>query len=95
MGYSPWGRKELDTTERPHFTSLYMEFGYEQLLQMPLVYAIHLYHLHEGVIFVIVIDLKAICSHSYQCKILQILISHQEYYKRTVKINLYECCSIY
>ena len=22
MGYSPWGRKELDTTERFHFTSL-------------------------------------------------------------------------
>ena len=21
MGYSPWGRKELDTTERLHFTS--------------------------------------------------------------------------
>ena len=23
MGYSPWGRKELDTTERLHFTSLH------------------------------------------------------------------------
>ena len=22
VGYSPWGRKELDTTERLHFTSL-------------------------------------------------------------------------
>ena len=22
MGYSPWGHKELDTTERLHFTSL-------------------------------------------------------------------------
>ena len=22
MGYSPWGRKESDTTERLHFTSL-------------------------------------------------------------------------
>ena len=22
MGYSPWGLKELDTTERAHFTSL-------------------------------------------------------------------------
>ena len=21
-GYSPWGHKELDTTEEPHFTSL-------------------------------------------------------------------------
>ena len=24
MGYSPWGRKELDTTERAHFTSLHL-----------------------------------------------------------------------
>ena len=24
MGYSPWGRKELDTTERLHFTSLHV-----------------------------------------------------------------------
>ena len=23
MGYSPWGRKESDTTERLHFTSLF------------------------------------------------------------------------
>ena len=24
VGYSPWGRKESDTTERLHFTSLHM-----------------------------------------------------------------------
>ena len=26
-GYSPWGRKELDMTERLHFTSHYTELG--------------------------------------------------------------------
>ena len=25
MGYSPWGRKELDTTERLHFLSLSLQ----------------------------------------------------------------------
>ena len=25
VGYSPWGRKESDTTERLHFTSLQMK----------------------------------------------------------------------
>ena len=25
VGYSPWGRKELDTNERLHFTSLHRE----------------------------------------------------------------------
>ena len=24
MGYSPWGRRESDTTERLHFTSLHL-----------------------------------------------------------------------
>ena len=26
LGYSPWGRKESDTTERFHFTSLHFTF---------------------------------------------------------------------
>ena len=25
VGYNPWGRKELDTTERLHFTSLHFQ----------------------------------------------------------------------
>ena len=28
MGYSPWGRKELDTTERLHFTEWSSGFPY-------------------------------------------------------------------
>ena len=27
VGYSPWGRKELDTTERLHFASLYEDIS--------------------------------------------------------------------
>ena len=27
MGYSPWGPKESDTTERLHFTSLHLLIG--------------------------------------------------------------------
>ena len=27
VGYSPWGRKESDTTERAHFTSLLRKVG--------------------------------------------------------------------
>ena len=27
VGYSPWGRKESDTTERLHFTSLHRVWG--------------------------------------------------------------------
>ena len=36
VGYSPWGRKESDTTERLHFTSLHQLFngdGFCELLQ--------------------------------------------------------------
>ena len=33
MGYSPWGRKESDTTERLHFTSLLMLQNPPNLIQ--------------------------------------------------------------
>ena len=38
MGYSPWGRKELDTTERLHFRSHFRfteDSGSEKLSDLP------------------------------------------------------------
>ena len=34
VGYSPWGCKELDTTERLHFTSLH-DAGFEDIRRQP------------------------------------------------------------
>ena len=43
VGYSPWGRKELDMTEQVHFTSLHFHYILcSMLTKHILLYTIHL-----------------------------------------------------
>ena len=39
IGYSPWGRKELDMTEQLHFTSLYTLLYIKEIINKDLIYS--------------------------------------------------------
>ena len=50
VGYSPWGRKESDTTEQLHFNVLYIYINLKHMLSLWYILHIYIFHFKQEIL---------------------------------------------